>query len=72
MVNEQNQLDMILNEEFKLHLKAIRPIEVLISSSDFFLFTINFFWSHLADYRKWEAGRTEPIRHDAGYVSLSR
>jgi len=24
----------------------------------------------IADYRKWEASRTEPIRHDGGYVSL--
>jgi hypothetical protein len=24
----------------------------------------------IADYRKWEATRTEPIRHDGGYVSL--
>jgi hypothetical protein len=24
----------------------------------------------LGDYRKWESGRTEPIRHDAEYVRL--
>jgi hypothetical protein len=24
----------------------------------------------IADYRKWEASRTEPIRHDGGYVCL--
>jgi len=27
--------------------------------------------TYKADYRKWEAGRTEPIRHDGGYIAPS-
>lgn len=29
------------------------------------MFSMDFF---IGDYRKWSASRTEPIRHDGGYV----
>lgn len=70
MVNGRNRLDMMLNEEFKLLSKAIQPIEVKFQPSLKIKHRSSLLFK--GDYRKWETGRTEPIRHDGGYVRLFR
>lgn len=51
--------------------KAIRPIEVRSNFTDFSFRNDDRFTSRFqADYRRWETGRAEPIRHDGGYVFI--
>ncbi len=70
MLNELNQSNTKLKKQFQLRFKAIQHTKVYK-----FYYIISFLFHNtsilfLADYRKWQASKTEPIRHDGGYVSL--
>ena len=71
MANGRERFDRMTNVRSRLPLKAIQPIEVPPSSVSltFGRLIVSLL---LGDYRKWETGRTEPIRHDGNYVRVQR
>ena len=61
--------DTKLKKQFRHHSKVIQPIKVCVFHSMDFICNIDRL-IFLGDYRKWEAAKTEPIRHDGGYVRI--
>ena len=59
-----------------MHKKLFRHRSKVIQHTKVYpYYDVNYFslfstFSSIADYRKWEAARAEPIRHDGGYVCL--